>query len=165
MLRIYLMLFILATLSGIGYTAYAYYIYSQTTIKILSENVLKLESAIKTSEEAIQSLQANYAAVMEENNKINEAYSEIRRQNNRLSSKLSDMDLGLLAVEKTESIERAINRGTVNAGRCFELLSGAELTEEEKNAKDGKTFNKECPWLWAPSDAGGMSSNPASSSE
>jgi septal ring factor EnvC (AmiA/AmiB activator) len=165
MLRIYLMLFILATLSGIGYTAYSYYIYSQATIKILSENVLKLESAIKTSEEAIESLQANYAAVMEENNKINEAYSEIRRQNNRLSSKLADMDLGLLAVEKTESIERAINRGTVNAGRCFELLSGAELTEEEKNAKDGKTFNKECPWLWTPADAGGMSNNPTSSAE
>jgi hypothetical protein len=58
------------------------------------------------------------------------------------------MDLGLLAAEKPDSIERAVNRGTVNAGRCFELLSGAELSEEEKNAKDGIAFNKECPWLY-----------------
>ena len=150
MIRLYLMLFVLGTIGGVGYTAYAYYQNSQETIRILTENNTKLELAIKTSEEAIASLKENYAAAMEEQNRLNNAYAEIRRQNNRLSSKLADMDLGLLAVEKTESIERAVNRGTVNAGRCFELLSGAELTEEEKNAKDGKSFNKECPWLWTP---------------
>jgi hypothetical protein len=58
------------------------------------------------------------------------------------------MDLGLLAAERPDSIERAINRGTRNAGRCFELLSGAILTEDERNATDGESFNKECPWLW-----------------
>jgi hypothetical protein len=98
---------------------------------------------------------------MEENNKINKAYADIRKQNSRLSSKLADMDLGLLAVEKTDSIERAINRGTVNAGRCFEILSGAELTEDEINATDAKQFNKECPWLWPGPNLDGVQSETA----
>jgi cell division protein FtsB len=136
---------IILTMGGIGYW---YYTDTQQTIAILTENNTKLELAAATNEQAIESLQTSYAEMAEENKKINEAYAEIRRQNNRLSSKLADMDLGLLAAEKPDSIERAVNRGTVNAGRCFELLSGAELSEEEKNAKDGIAFNKECPWLY-----------------
>jgi len=165
MLRLYLMLFILGTLSGVGYGAYTYYITTQETIRVLTENNVKLELAVATNEEAIASLQSDYAAAMEENKKINEAYADIRRQNNRLSSKLADMDLGLLAVEKTESIERAINRGTVNAGRCFELLSGAELTEDEKNATDAKQFNKECPWLWPGPNPDGVQQPGSATSE
>ena len=148
MLRFYLMLFILGLLGSVVYGAYWYYTSTQETIRILTENNVKLENAVATNEATIDSLQESYAAIAEENRKINEAYSEIRRQNNRLAGKLANMDLGLLAAEKPDSIERAVNRGTVNALRCYELLSGAELTEEEKNATDGESFNKECPWLW-----------------
>ncbi|MAA57137.1 MAG: hypothetical protein CL855_01480 [Cryomorphaceae bacterium] len=158
MLRLYLMLFIIGSLSVAGYSAYTYYITTQETIRVLAGNNAKLEIAVATNEEALTSLKENYAAVMEENNKINKAYADIRKQNSRLSSKLADMDLGLLAVEKTDSIERAINRGTVNAGRCFEILSGAELTEDEINATDAKQFNKECPWLWPGPNPDGVQS-------
>jgi chromosome segregation ATPase len=131
-----------------GSIGYWYYNDTQKTIKVLTENNAKLELAVETNEAAIESLQADYAAVAAENQRINEAYAEIRRQNSRLSSKLADMDLGLLAAERPDSIERAVNNGSKNAGRCFEILSGSPLTEEEINAEDGETFNKECPWLW-----------------
>jgi len=132
-------------MGGIGYW---YYNDTQATISTLTENNAKLGMAVETQEAAIESLQQDYASMAAENQRINEAYAEIRRQNNRLSSKLADMDIGLLAAEKPDSIERAINRGTVNAGRCFEILSGSPLTEDELNATNGETFNKECPWLW-----------------
>jgi hypothetical protein len=148
-------------LSVAGYSAYTYYITTQETIRVLAGNNAKLEIAVATNEEALTSLKESYAAAMEENNKINKAYADIRKQNSRLSSKLADMDLGLLAVEKTDSIERAINRGTVNAGRCFEILSGAELTEDEINATDAKQFNKECPWLWPGPNPDGVQSETA----
>jgi hypothetical protein len=129
---------------------------------ILIENNAQLEIAVATNEQAIESLQANYAAAQAENTRINTAYADIRRQNNRLASKLSDIDLGLLAAEKPDSIERAVNRGTVNAGRCFEVLSGAPLTEAEINATDGESFNKECPWLWTgPATSGLPGQQPA----
>lgn len=127
---------------------YFYYTDTQKKMAILIENNAQLEIAVKTNEDAISSLQASYAAAQEENRRINEAYAEIRRQNNRLAEKLSDIDLGLLAAEKPDSIQRAVNRGTLNAGRCFEILSGAPLTEDEQNATSGEAFNKECPWLW-----------------
>jgi hypothetical protein len=160
MLRFYLLLFVLGTLGGVGFGAYKYYTTTQETIRILTANNAQLEIAVATNEQAINSLQADYAAVTAENQRINNAYAEIRRQNNRLSDKLADMDLGLLAAERPESIERAINRGTLNAGRCFELLSGAVLTEDERNAKTAEDFNKECPWLWpGPAISGVQSTN------
>jgi cell division protein FtsB len=140
-----LLLVVIFVMGGIGYW---YYTDTQERMAVLQENNAKLEIAVATNEAAIESLQADYAAAAAENTRLNEAYAEIRRQNSRLSSKLADMDLGLLAAEKPESIERAVNRGTNNANRCFELLSGSPLTEEEQNAQNGEDFNKECPWLW-----------------
>lgn len=142
---------VIIVMGGIGYW---YYTDTQSTISTLTANNAKLETAVATNEETINSLQADYAAMAAENQRINEAYAEIRRQNSRLADKLSDIDLGLLAAEKPDSIERAINRGTVNAGRCFEILSGAPLTEEEQNATSAENFNKECPWLWPGPAAG-----------
>jgi hypothetical protein len=131
-----------------GLGGYLYYNDTQKRMAILIENNAQLEIAVATNEQAIASLQADYAAAQAENQRINAEYAEIRRQNNRLSSRLSEIDLGLIAAEKPDSIERAVNRGTVNAGRCFEILSGSPLTETESNATDGESFNKECPWLW-----------------
>ena len=145
---------VILVMGGIGYW---YYTDTQEKISVLTTNNAKLETAVATQEDAINSLQESYAAMAAENQRINEAYAEIRRQNNRLSEKLADMDLGLLAQEKPESIERAVNNGTVNAGRCFELLSGSPLTEKELNATNGEEFNKECPWLWPGDDAVGVS--------
>ena len=144
---------LLSLLTGFSW----YYKESQSKIQILTENNAKLDMAVKTNEETIGALQKDYAAAAAENKRINDEYAAIRRQNSILASKLADIDLSLLASQKPDSIERAVNRGTVNAGRCFELLSGSPLTEDEKNAKDGVTFNKECPWLWPGPSSSGVS--------
>jgi len=149
-----LLLVVIFVMGGIGYW---YYTDTQERMAVLQENNAKLETAVATQEAAIDSLQADYAAAQAENQRLNQAYAEIRRQNARLSDKLADMDLGLLAAERPEAIERAVNRGTENAGRCFEILSGSPLTEEEQNAENGEDFNKECPWLWPGPDAVGVS--------
>jgi septal ring factor EnvC (AmiA/AmiB activator) len=140
-----LLLVVIMVMSGIGYW---YYTDTQQRMAILQENNAKLEIAVQTNEAALDSLQADYAAAQTELTRINQVYAEIRRQNNRLSAKLADMDLGLLAEERPEAMERAVDTGTINANRCFELLSGSPLTEEEQNAENSKDFNKECPWLW-----------------
>jgi hypothetical protein len=139
-----------------GLGGYLYYNDTQKRMAILIENNAQLEIAVATNEQAIASLQADYAAAQAENQRINAEYAEIRRQNNRLSNRLSEIDLGLIAAEKPDSIERAVNRGTVNAGRCFEILSGSPLTETESNATDGESFNKECPWLWPGPNTSGV---------
>ena len=141
------------TMGGIGYW---YYTDTQKTIAVLTENNAKLEMAVATNEETIKTMAADFAAANAELKRVNDEFAAIRQQNNRLASKLADFDLALLAASKPASIERAVNRGTANASRCFELLSGAELTEEEKNAENGESFNRECPWLYDSFRASGV---------
>jgi len=151
-----ILLIVIMTMGGIGYW---YYTDTQKTIAILTENNAKLELAVATNEETIKTMAADFAAANAELRRVNTEFAAIRQQNNRLASKLADFDLGLLAANKPESIERAVNRGTANASRCFELLSGATLTEEEKNAENGESFNKECPWLYTDYESRGMLNN------
>ena len=139
------MLLIMLAMGGIGYW---YYNDTQARMAILQENNAKLEIAVATNEEALASLEASYASAQQELTSLNEAYTSIRRQNQALADKLQQIDLTAAAIANAEGIERAVNRGTENAGRCFELLSGAELTEAERTAQNGNAFNKECPWLY-----------------
>jgi len=139
------MFLIMLAMGGIGYW---YYNDTQERMAILQENNAKLEIAVATNEEALESLQADYASAQNEIASLNDAYTAIRRQNQRLADKLQEIDLTAAAIANAEGIERAVNRGSENAGRCFELLSGAELTEKERTAENDIAFNKECPWLY-----------------
>jgi len=140
-----ILLVVIMVMGGVGYW---YYNDTQARMAILQENNAKLETAVATNEQALASLQADYASAQNEINSLNAAYTAIRRQNQALADKLQQIDLTAAAIANAEGIERAVNRGTENAGRCFELLSGAELTEKERNAENGNAFNKECPWLY-----------------
>lgn len=132
-------------MGGVGYW---YYNDTQARMAILQDNNAKLNIAVETNEAALESLQADYATAQNEISSLNDAYTAIRRQNQVLADKLQEIDLTAAAISNAESIERAVNRGTENAGRCFELLSGAELNDKERNAKNDIAFNKECPWLY-----------------
>ena len=127
---------------------YWYYNDTQERIAILNENNAKLETAVAISEEAVSTLQANFAKANAELSRVNTEFAAIRAQNNVLADKLAKHDLAVLGAGKPGLVERLVNRGTINAGRCFELLAGAELTDKEKEATSGEAFNKECPWLW-----------------
>ena len=140
-----ILLVVILVMGGVGYW---YYNDTQARMAILQDNNAKLNIAVQTNEAALESLQADYASAQQEISGLNEAYASIRRQNQQLADKLQEIDLTAAAISNAEGIERAVNRGTENAGRCFELLSGAELTDKERNAENGIALNKECPWLY-----------------
>ena len=140
-----ILLIVILVMGGVGYW---YYNDTQARRAILQDNNAKLNIAVETNEAALESLQADYATAQNEISSLNDAYTAIRRQNQVLADKLQEIDLTAAAISNAESIERAVNRGTENAGRCFELLSGAELNDKERNAKNDIAFNKECPWLY-----------------
>lgn len=152
-----ILLIIMMTMGGVGYW---YYTDTQRTIAVLTENNAKLEMAVATNEQAIQAMVADNAAKDAELQRVNSEFASIRRQNQQLAGKLAQIDMTAAAIANPEAIERAVNRGSVNAGRCFELLSGAELTEREKNAKNDIAFNKECPWLYDSYKSRGLLNDP-----
>jgi hypothetical protein len=139
-------LLFMSIVSGLSYW---YYKDSQATIKTLTENNAKLELAVEINETTIKVMQEDAARQAETLTLINKDFQDIRAQNGILSDKLSEHNIGFLAEKKSGLIERIVNNATKKANRCFELLSGAELTEVEKNATSAKSFNSECPGLWS----------------
>jgi chromosome segregation ATPase len=127
---------------------YWYYSDTQERMKILNENNAKLETAVATSEAAVESLKRDFEKANKALNEVNQKFTNIRKQNKTLSNKLGRHDLGNLAENKPGLVEKVVTKATKKANRCFELLSGAELTDNEKEAKNGKAFNSECPWLF-----------------
>ena len=140
-----LLLIVIFTMGGIGYW---YYTDTQKTITILTENNAKLNVAVETNEATIKQMVADVQAANEQLNKVNNEFAAIRKQNQVLGDKLAEHDLGVLGSSKPGLVSSIINSASAKAGRCFELLGGAELTEKEKNAETGKAFNSECPWLY-----------------
>ena len=134
-------------LAGAG-GAYTYVTNLQKTSEIHRLNALKFEQAAQQNEEALRVQKENYIALQKNLEEVNAEFQATRAQNSVLSTKLAEHDINVLAAERPKSIKRLINRGTVNANRCFEILSGAELNDKEKEAKSAISFNKECPWLW-----------------
>lgn len=63
--------------------------------------------------------------------KIQQAQDEV----NELNRKFQKRDLALLAAKKPSDIEIRINRGTKDALRCNELVSGSALTKDELSGK------------------------------
>jgi outer membrane murein-binding lipoprotein Lpp len=120
----------------------------ESAVTTLTQNVATLESGIEEQKETIDFLQTSYANIQTEVDQVNQDFNTIRQQNDLLRERLAEHDLGYLAESKPGLIENIINRGTDNAGRCFELLSGAPLTDQERNAENGNEFNRECPGLW-----------------
>ena len=143
---------ILLVLGGVG-AGYLYVQNLQKNLEVAVANNARLETAVATNEATIDALQEDYARIQTELNRVNTEFAATRAQNNLLRDRLSNIDLGLLAQTRPDSIERAVNRGTVNAGRCFEILSGSPLTDQEREATSGDEFNRECPWLWPGVDA------------
>lgn len=141
------LILVLLVISAAG-AGYMYIQNLQKNLQTAVENAAKLEIAVELNEQTISTLQRDMRRANEELQRVNNEFSATREQNNRLTERLRDRDLGLLAEARPDSIQRAINRGTNNANRCFEILSGAQLTEQELQATTADAFNRECPWLW-----------------
>jgi len=149
-LKIAIVSFILMTAMAGG--MYWYYNDTQERMAILISNEANAKIAAETAEATNQALLKDIRAANDQITKLNTEFADIRQQNTVLAKKLSEHDLGVLGAARPNSVERVINGATKKAGRCFEILSGAELTEKEIGAKNGKSFNSECPWLWPGAD-------------
>ena len=67
------------------------------------------------------------------NQKMNELVSVLKKDLDDLDKDLTkNRDFGKIAIEKTDAINRIINKGSDNVKRCIEIASGSELTEAEK---------------------------------
>ena len=119
---------------------------------ILKANQVELERSIGEQTKLLEQQKKDFDAIMESNKKLNVLINTFKKDLDDLDKRFNKKkrDIGKLAIERTEAIERIINKGSDNAARCVELASGAEHTEEELKATLKSQINPECPALANP---------------
>ena len=119
---------------------------------ILKANQVKLEEAVSSQKELIAKQQEDFKEILAANQKMNELVSTLKKDLDDIDNRFNKdgRDFGKIAIEKTDAINRIINKGSDNASRCIEIASGAELTEEERNATKKSEINRECPGIANP---------------
>ena len=119
---------------------------------ILKANQLKLETAIEDQTKLLEQQKEDFEAIMESNKKLNVLINTFKKDLEDLDKRFTkkNRDIGKLAINRTEAIERIVNKGGKNAARCIELASGAEHTPEELKATLKSQINPECPALANP---------------
>ena len=120
---------------------------------LLKANAIKMESAIADQKQLLENQKIDFEAILKSNQEMNKLIGALKKDLDDLDKRFNkkNRDFGKLAIEKTKVIERIMNKGSVNAQRCIEIASGAELTEKEKNATKKSEINPECPSIANPS--------------
>ena len=118
----------------------------------LKANQIELEKGIEEQTQLIEQQKKDFDAIMESNKKLNVLINTFKKDLDELDKRFNKgkRDIGKLAIERTNAVERIINKGSDNAARCVELASGAEHTEDELNATKKSQINPECPSLANP---------------
>lgn len=128
----------------------------------LTAQVDQIEQVNQKNIETINNLQASYEQAQQNYAELQDNFNDIRRQNNELRDRLGKHELDALAAAKPVLVERIVNNASAKAMRCFELESGAPLTDAEKEAKNAQAFNSECPWIYDDLVASGVLVGPDS---
>lgn len=147
-MRLFLIGIIITSLLGAG----AYVIKLQRDNGILKANAEKLESAIGEQKQLIENQKKDFTEILNANKKMNDLVNVLKKDLTDLDKRFNkkSRDVGKLAIQRTESIERITNGASALATRCIEIASGSPLTEEEKNATKKSEINSECPSIANP---------------
>ena len=143
MIQVAIILVILLGAGGFG--GYTWIQKLQADNKVLEVNHAKLEGAVTEQNAVIESLSRQAEAIQKANNELRDRTNQLTTEKNNLAGKLGKHELDILAQNKPVLVQRVINRASDRVMRCFEILTGSPLTEQEKNASKPSQFNSECP--------------------
>ena len=145
-------LFLIGILASAVIGAGVYVMKLRSDNVILKANQVKLESAVAEQQQVITKQKEDFKEILAANQKMNELVGALKKDLDDLDNRFNKggRDFGKVAIEKTDAINRIINKGSDNASRCIEIASGAELTEEERNATKKSEINRECPGIANP---------------
>ena len=114
MARLYIFIFVLAILAGIGYGAY--YIYNDTMQRMatLRDNNAKLEVALKAKDSTIKSLKENMEKQIKLTQDLNNKLSVAEENNKKISKILAETDIVKNSIADPIASEKKINEEVVN---------------------------------------------------
>ena len=121
MARLYLLLFILSLIGGVGYAAYGYYTSTQQRIQTLAENNAKLKVAIEKSEKSINLLKSEAIKNAELNKELTVKLQKAEAYGDNLRNRLRKLDLLADAISNAKNLEGRMNGATAKLWR--EIMS------------------------------------------
>ena len=127
MIKIYMLLFVLGIIGGVGYGVYYYYKDTQARIAILTENSAKLEIAATTQKNTIDTLMADAKKYAELNSELQKNLEKANDYKNILIGKLRKHNLAKLSMQKPGLVEKKINNGTKKLLESFESITAVPV--------------------------------------
>jgi len=121
-----------------------YFKMSQDTIQDQAGNISKLTVAVTEQQAAIEQLKIDAAKQAEITQELDGKYQASREQVSTLIDKFAKNNLGNLAAHKPGLIEKAINKGSREVNRCFEVISGATAQQLGINENEFSKLKVSC---------------------
>lgn len=142
---------VLSLLGGVYYVSEL-----KADLAVSQQNEQKLTEAVSAQKSLMESMKKDFSEIQQNNKELQEQAQKHAEEVKELTDKFNvnakgeARDFGAIASAKPRLIERLINRGTDNAMRCIEIVTGSPLTEKELNAKTSSEINRECPSIANP---------------
>ena len=114
MARLYILLFVLVILGGIGYGAYFIYNDTMQRMATLRDNNAKFEVAVKAKDSTIKSLKENMEKQIKLTKDLNNKLSIAEENNKKISKILAETDIVKNSIADPVATEKRINEEVIN---------------------------------------------------
>ncbi|MBC8429023.1 MAG: hypothetical protein H8D95_00405 [Candidatus Endolissoclinum sp.] len=142
--KIKMLLILTVVIGAVGFGAWKYYQYTQEQIRIYAVNAATAELAQQQAELAVESLKRDMVEIQAQFTEVSAKFAVAKGRVDALEGKLSEHEIGDLAQKKPKLIEKIIDKGTQDVLRCYEILTGSPLTEEEIAVTKKSKANTTC---------------------
>ena len=143
--KIKMLLILTVVIGAVGFGAWKYYQYTQEQIRIYAVNAATAELAQQNAEAAIESIKKDMVEIQAQFTAVSDEFAIAKGRVSKLEEKLSEHEIGNLAQKKPKLIEKIIDKGTADVLRCYEILTGSPLTDEEIAVTKKSKANTTCP--------------------
>ena len=128
-------LIIACVLFTVMISGYFYIMALQGKLEAAAEIQQRMEGVITQQKIVLDKQQEDARKMQDLNNEMSSKFTETQREVSELSQKFNNRNLAGSSLKNPEEYEIKINRGTKDAMRCNELITGSPLTTEEKTGK------------------------------
>tara|TARA_B110000037_G_scaffold204981_1_gene249453 strand:+ start:1321 stop:1794 length:474 start_codon:yes stop_codon:yes gene_type:complete len=142
--KLKMILILTVVIGAVGFGAWKYYQYTQEQIRIYAVNAATAELAQQNAEAAIESIKKDMVEIQAQFTAVSDEFAVAKGRVSKLEEKLSEHEIGNLAQKKPKLIEKIIDKGTADVLRCYEILTGSPLTDEEIAVTKKSKANTTC---------------------
>ena len=109
MIKVYIMIVVIGLVGGVVFGGYSYYRSTQQRIATLTSNNAKLEVAVKSKDEALNFMTANFEKQSELNNELSGKLADAEKENSVIRDKLAKSNLIADSIANPKIMEQKIN--------------------------------------------------------